>query len=45
MSKIFKKSVDFVYMICYITYALRKKAHKSLKKMQKKLKKVVDKAS
>ncbi len=45
MSKKIKKSVDFIYLICYITYALRKKANKSLKKSAKKLKKVVDKAS
>lgn len=31
--------------ICYITYALTKKALKSLEKSVKKLKKVVDKAS
>lgn len=40
-----QKSVDFIFRICYITYALTKKAFKSLEKSAKKLKKVVDKAS
>jgi len=44
-SKKIKKSVDFVFWICYITNALTKKPLKSLKKCAKKMKKVVDKAS
>ena len=44
MSKKMQKSVDFIYLICYITYALRKKAEIA-KKSVKKIKKVVDKAS
>ncbi len=44
-SKKTKKSVDFIRAFCYITIALDKKALKANKKVQKKSKKVVDKAS
>ena len=43
MSKKIKKSVDFIYLICYITYALRKKAEIAKKKCEKKLKKLLTK--
>lgn len=42
-SKKVKKSVDFIYRICYITYALTKKALKSLEKSAKKQKKLLTK--
>ena len=42
-SKKCKKNVDIIRGVCYITYALPKKAYKSLKKSVKKSKKVVDK--
>lgn len=38
-----QKSVDFIYLICYITYALREKALYSLEKSVKKLKKLLTK--
>ncbi len=44
-SKKIQKNVDIIRGVCYITYALDKKALKSLKKSVKKLKKVVDKTS
>ena len=42
-SKKCKKIVDIIKRVCYITYALDKKASKSQKKVQKKLKKLLTK--